>query len=129
MIRFADVRPAPGRLANAQWGCAMTAEIRTGGCHCGAVRFEAAVDLDQAIQCNCSICSKAGFIWSFIPASQFTLTAAGNTTEYLFHKHAVHHRFCNTCGIEPFAQGEHPDGSGRMVAVNVRCLDESTLPA
>jgi len=107
----------------------MSAETRTGGCHCGAVRFEAVVDLDQTIQCNCSICAKAGFIWSFIPASRFTLQAEGRTTEYLFHKHAVHHRFCDVCGIEAFAQGEHPDGSGMMVAVNVRCLDDIDLAA
>jgi hypothetical protein len=36
------------------------AKSLAGGCHCGAVRFEAAVDLAQVLQCNCSICMKRG---------------------------------------------------------------------
>jgi hypothetical protein len=34
----------------------------TGGCHCGAVRFEVDVEEHRAVECNCSICTKKGFI-------------------------------------------------------------------
>ena len=45
---------------------------RAGGCHCGAVRFEAAlpaVALAQA--CNCSMCDRVGFVHLIVPESRF----------------------------------------------------------
>jgi hypothetical protein len=100
-----------------------------GGCHCGAVRFAVDLDLDHTIACNCSICTKRGLIWAFAPASKFTLTAGENATnEYLFNKHAIHHRFCTTCGVEAFANGTAPDGT-KTAAINVRCLDGIDLNA
>ncbi len=44
------------------------AEVKTytGGCHCGAVRFEAATDPAEAIACNCSHCAKHGLWLTFV---------------------------------------------------------------
>ncbi len=96
-----------------------------GSCHCGAVRFEADIDLDAGTgKCNCSICSKHGLLLSFVPEEKFTLhSGEGNLKEYLFNTHKVRHQFCQTCGTEPFARGTAPDGK-KMVALNVRCLDD-----
>ncbi len=100
-----------------------------GGCHCGTVRFTVDVDLDRTIICNCSICTKRGFIWAFAPASRFTLTAGENATrEYLFNRHAIRHRFCTNCGVEAFAAGTAPDGT-KTAAINVRCLEGVDLSA
>jgi hypothetical protein len=99
-------------------------EKHTGGCHCGAVRYEAEVDLGNTMTCNCSICQKRGSILTFTTADKFTLQKGeGAQTTYNFNKHAIDHLFCKTCGILSYAQGKAPDGK-RMFAVNVRCLDD-----
>ena len=99
----------------------------SGGCHCGRVRFEADMDLKKAIVCNCSICSKRGSMFDFVPEAKFKVLAGKNELqEYLFNKHKIHHLFCKTCGILPFAKAVAPDGT-KTVAVNVRCLDDVDL--
>jgi hypothetical protein len=96
----------------------------TGSCHCGAVQFEAEIDLSQPVlECNCSHCSRKGFLLSFAGAQQLRLANADVAlTEYKFYKHQITHLFCPTCGVQAFARGKRPDG-GDMVAVNVRCIE------
>lgn len=101
----------------------------TGGCHCGAVRYEVTMKLEGAMTCNCSICSKTGTALTFVPAAQFTLLSGeGVLTDYQWGKKRLHHLFCSRCGIRSFARGRGPDGS-EMVAINVRCLDGVDLAA
>jgi hypothetical protein len=101
----------------------MTKTFYAGGCQCSAVRYEVAADIGEVMQCNCSRCRRLGWLSTFVPKSDFKLTTGeGMTTEYLFNKHNIRHRFCSTCGIESFATGKAPDGA-EMVAINVRCLD------
>jgi hypothetical protein len=96
----------------------------TGGCHCGKVRFEVKVSLEQVISCNCSICATSGLLLAFTPADQFTLiSGADDLSDYLFNKKQIHHLFCSTCGVRSFARGAMPDGT-EMRAINVRCLDD-----
>ena len=65
-----------------------------------------------------------GSLFAFAPASDFRLLSGdGATTEFLFNKHAIHHRFCATCGIESFAEGTRPSDGAAVVAINARCLD------
>jgi hypothetical protein len=101
----------------------MTVQHYTGGCQCGAVRYEVDADLDNTITCNCSRCARLGFVLSFAPEGAFNLRKGeGATTEYLFNTGKIRHLFCSTCGVESFARGQMPDGTS-MIAVNVRCLD------
>ena len=95
---------------------------RTGGCHCGAVRFE--VELPKAFEvedCNCSICAKSGNIHVITPANRFKLLQGeDNLTHYTFNTGAARHLFCKTCGIKSYyIPRSNPDG----VAVTWRCLD------
>lgn len=94
-----------------------------GGCQCGAVAYEVDVDLDKTITCNCSRCQRLGSVLAFAPETSFKLLRGETAqTEYLFNKHAIHHLFCKTCGIESFAHAAAPDGTP-TVAVNVNCLE------
>ncbi len=96
----------------------------SGGCQCGAVRYEVAADIQGVIACNCSRCGKLGSLLAFAPAEDFTLVSGdGATTEYQFNKHVIHHLFCSTCGIESFARGKRPSDGADVIAINVRCLD------
>ena len=101
----------------------------TGGCQCGAVRYEVSADIGTVMSCNCSRCQKLGWLLAFVPAQDFKLLSGDDaTTEFKFNKHVIRHRFCATCGIESFASGKGPDGSD-VVAINVRCLDDVDLDA
>ena len=97
-----------------------------GGCHCGAVRFEVdAPEVLEVDECNCSICSKSGYLHLIVPQSRFRLLqGADNLTTYTFDTHEAKHLFCKTCGIKSFyIPRSHPDG----FSVNARCLDEGTV--
>lgn len=102
-------------------------QTHKGSCHCGAVTFSAEVDLASTITCNCSMCSRAGSILTFVPADQFTLhSGEEHLTNYQFNKKVIDHLFCNICGIKPFGRGKDPEGN-ETVAVNVRCLEDVDL--
>jgi hypothetical protein len=99
----------------------------SGSCHCGAITFT--VDGDppaQAISCNCSHCRRKGFLLTFVPAEQFTLNSGEDSlTTYLFNKHQIRHRFCATCGAQPFAEGESNGAAVR--GINLRCVPDVDL--
>lgn len=95
-----------------------------GGCHCGAVRFEATIDTALGIECNCSYCSKGAPMLAFTGADAFRQTAGEDAmTDYRFNKMIIAHLFCSTCGISAFGRGQTPDGQ-QMVAINMRCIDD-----
>lgn len=97
----------------------------TGGCHCQKVCYEVAIDnFDGAITCNCSMCSKQGWILTFVPTSSFKLLSGeDNLTTYHFNEHVIDHLFCKTCGLESFGRGQDENGN-KMISINVLCLDE-----
>ena len=97
-----------------------------GGCHCGRVRFvvRAAATINVS-ECNCSICSKSGYLGLIVPKDRFTLNSGRESlTEYRFASGEAKHLFCRHCGIKSFyIPRSHPDG----VSVNARCLDPGTV--
>lgn len=75
------------------------------------------------------MCGRSGALLQFVPSSRFTLLSGEDALkDYGFASHTIHHVFCTTCGIKPFARGVGPD-SQEMAAVNVRCLDGVDLDA
>jgi hypothetical protein len=98
-------------------------KVCTGGCHCGLVRFECTTDLAMVTACNCSICTKKGLHFAFLPPKSFQLRAGHDSLkEYLFNKRAISHQLCGECGVEVFARGTRPDGT-EVIALNVSCID------
>ena len=92
-----------------------------GGCHCGNVRFRVAASLDRVTYCNCSICSKKGFLHLIVAPEQFELLRGkAALTTYRFNTGVAQHTFCSTCGIHPFYV---PRSDPDKIDVNVRCLD------
>ncbi|MEM7081188.1 MAG: GFA family protein [Pseudomonadota bacterium] len=94
-------------------------------CHCRAVRVEVRVKPPlEAIRCNCSICTKTGFLHVITPASAFRLVAGEESLScYTFNSGIAKHYFCSVCGARPFyIPRSNPDG----YSVNARCLD--TIP-
>jgi hypothetical protein len=98
-----------------------------GSCHCGAVRFEADIDLSQGtLRCNCSICTKVRF-WPAIvqPAAFRLISGEADLTNYQFLTKRDKHLFCRHCGVRSFGIGNSPRW-GEFYAVNVTCLDDVT---
>jgi hypothetical protein len=95
----------------------------TGGCHCGAVRFTAELDGPPvpALDCNCSICRRTGFLHIIVPHDHFALNSGENAlTSYRFGTGSADHLFCRICGVKSFYQPRsHPDSW----SVNANCLD------
>jgi len=97
-----------------------------GSCHCGAVRYEVDAPADIEVDdCNCSICSRSGFLHLIVPKSRFRLLQGEeNLSKYTFDTHEAKHLFCRTCGIKSFyIPRSHPDG----YSVNARCIEEGTI--
>jgi len=98
-----------------------------GSCHCGAVRFEADLDLSvPTYRCNCSICSRNRFWPAIVKPEDFRLlTGSEMLTKYLFNTKRNEHYFCKVCGVRPFGIGTMPDGQ-RIYGVNIGCLEGVT---
>ena len=98
-----------------------------GSCHCGAVRFEADLDLTQnSYRCNCTICRRTRFWPAIAKPGQFRLLAGeSELTRYTFNTKKNHHYFCRHCGVRPFGVGTETP-VGQMVGVNLGCLTDVT---
>jgi hypothetical protein len=87
------------------------------------VAFEVDGDIDGAMACNCSICSRKGSLLWFVPREHLhVLTPETDIATYTFNKHVIRHRFCPVCGIHPFGEGSDPKGR-KMAAINLRCIE------
>jgi centromere protein V len=97
-----------------------------GGCHCGRVRFEVTAPADIVVdECDCSMCSKGGFLHLIVPAEHFKLLSGSDSlTIYTFNTHTAKHFFCAVCGVKSFyIPRSHPEG----FSVNARCIDAGSI--
>lgn len=99
-------------------------QTHEGGCHCGAVRYTAKLDLAQpVIVCNCSHCQIKGLMLSAAAAEDVAVTKGQDAlVQYNFNTGKIDHHVCRVCGVQPFSRGEGLGGKA-MAMVNVRTLD------
>lgn len=104
----------------------------TGSCHCGAVKFEVAADIDHVRVCDCSVCKKRGALNVRVSSDKLRLlTRLEDMTLYEWGTKTAKDYFCPKCGILPFRRPRHRTAEEVAAgaagfdgwAVNVRCLD------
>lgn len=91
-----------------------------GGCHCGQVGFEVRIRDWVCLDCDCSICTKKGFLHCIVdPEDLRWRSDPAEQSVYRFHTRTAVHHFCPTCGIHAvYRPRSHPEAWD----VNVRCL-------
>ncbi len=97
-----------------------------GSCRCGAVRYEADLDLAAGtIKCNCPICTKMRNWGSSVKADAFRLIAGEEgLSDYQFMSRRAHHVFCKHCGIRAFMRADVPGMGGARALIQLATLDD-----
>lgn len=80
----------------------MTDELRSGGCLCGAVRFEITLPSKWCAHCHCSLCRRAHgaawVTWFGVASDRFRITAGADTLRTYASSAAGRRTFCSVCG-------------------------------
>ena len=110
-----------------------TKQTFTGSCHCGFIRYQAAISLPSsptqptAGRCNCTTCLKSGFTGIQIPFEDFTLLSPASKDQLSdYHRSNLHKYFCKTCGIQTHEEGayEFEGQKHPFFCLNILSLDQ-----
>ncbi|MBL4789793.1 MAG: GFA family protein [Kordiimonadaceae bacterium] len=89
-------------------------EVTTGGCLCGAVRYEIKGPLRDIVNCHCSMCQKLhGIYGAHSKARKINITMTNETGLSWYKTSDVAQRgFCRDCGSSLFWQPFDLDATG-----------------
>jgi len=98
--------------------------VRTGGCLCGAVRYEAIGALREVVVCHCRMCRKAhGHIGAYTASARDALRLVEARGLKWYRSSAQARRgFCSECGATLFWDGDGRD----TMSIAAGTLDEPT---
>jgi hypothetical protein len=99
-----------------------------GSCHCGAVAYEADLDLANGTgRCNCTFCLKSRAWSAFVQPAAFRITrGAESVVAYHRHAEAPVKFHCPTCAIQTHSTGDADYMGGPFVGIFVSTLDDAT---
>jgi len=80
-----------------------------GSCHCGAVTLSVPHAPEWVASCNCSLCTKTGWLVAYYPDDQVTVD--GETIPYIWGDRMIGIHHCPICGC-----GTHWKTSARISA-------------
>jgi len=99
-----------------------------GSCHCQRITYEVDVEPGPALECNCSICSRNGYLLWFTARSNLRIVnGEDKLSVYTFGRQTIRHHFCANCGSSLFGIARQPGADTDTVAINIRCLEEIDL--
>jgi hypothetical protein len=99
-------------------------DIATGGCLCGAVRYEVARPLRDVVVCHCAMCRKThGHIGAYTAAPKTALHVAESRGLRWYASSPIARRgFCGECGSTLFWQRN----DGDTISIAAGTLDGAT---
>ncbi len=99
----------------------------TGGCHCGAVRYEAEGPLTHAALCHCTDCRRVSgapaMAWASARCADFGYTAKQPLRYASSAK--VTRAFCGDCGAQ--LTYAHDDYGGERIDIAISTLDDPDI--
>jgi len=106
----------------------MAGKIHSGGCLCGAVRFEATGPAEKPHTCSCRFCQRhtgaPTAAWVEFPAGRIAWTGAAGRPSTWRSSDYSSRAFCPACGSSIGAIDDEP-----VVALLVGSFDDPTDPA
>ncbi len=95
----------------------------TGGCLCGAVRFEVVAPTKWCSHCHCSLCRRshgAAFVtWFGVANEQFRFTSGGDEVSWYSSTPEARRGFCRTCGSTLFFTSERWPGETHIALAHM----------
>lgn len=88
----------------------MSGAVQSGGCLCGALRFETTAPLREVVFCHCSQCRRqTGLYYAATAVPRASLTIRGEGLRWYAASDFARRGFCGTCGSALFWEAQGAD--------------------